>query len=229
MIRLCYFTAFIVIVCCSPAFSQSSFYIDGNTKHTVAWDDMVGSIVEFDGMAWGAFEKGLGAHVVMPRNKVYLEGVNLLKNDFNGRLIRVAGVLRKTHVERAPKGAQGYSQSFEYFYVDAIAASRIDKVSLDQLLPTKDDWIVPGMSSEAADKVITARKFEPYLLALAAAKDGSETKSFLVSKGVVIVYRVLNGNVVSVSSVQLNGAGKLDDQWMAVRGFRLPTLTENTR
>ena len=48
----------------------------------------------------------------------------------------------------------------------------------------------------------------------------------MVSQGLVLVYRVLNGDVISVSQISLNGVGKLDDEWVDLPGFRLPSIRE---
>lgn len=230
MIRPTHIAILLVLCCFNNANSQTSTYIEGGRKHTVAWDDMMGSIVEVDGLAWGAFDKGLGPHVVMANHKIYLENIDLIEADLNGRLVRITGVLRKSRVDPAPRGAQGYSQPFEYYYLDTVAVNNIDKVKLDQLRPSKDDWIVPGLSADAAAKLIADRNMQAYPLALAAEKYGSETHSHLVSDRVVVVYRIINGTVSSVSQINLNGIGKVDDDWVQLPGFRLPPLaTSNER
>lgn len=229
MTRLFLFLLLVQLAGLNNAFAQTSTFVERGVKHTVAWDDMVGSMVEFDGLAWGAFEKGLGEHVVLPNLKIYLKNLDLIESDLNGRLVRIAGVLRKARVEPAPPGAQGYSQAFDYFYVDTVSVARIEKLKLDQLLPSRDDWIVPGLSADAATRLITERNLQAYPLALSAAKDGTSTSSFLISNDLVLVYRVLDGRVVTVSQINLHEAGKLDDEWIGVPGFRLPPITNQVR
>lgn len=209
------------LVCSAQGYSQTSTYVDDQGKHTVAWDDMVGSVVQFDGIAWGAYAKGLGAHVVMPRDKIYVKNVDLVKSDLNGRLVRITGLLKKERMQPAAKGVQGYGQAFDYFTVETVAVERIEKVRLSQVLPSKRDWIVPGMDSKKAFEFITKRNLQPYQLALMASQDGSKTHSYLVSEGLVVVFRVFNGKVVSVSSLELNGPGKVDDEWVAIPAFEL--------
>ena len=93
------------------ALAQTSIKIDPGShstvverggKRTIAWNDMIDRIVDVDGLAWGAFHKGLGSHLVLPHGKVYLSNTDLLKSDLNGRLVRVTGILRKSHVSAAP-------------------------------------------------------------------------------------------------------------------------------
>ena len=160
---------------------------------------------------------------------VYLKNLDLLNTDLNGRLIRVTGVLRKSRVEAAGKFAQGYSQPLEYFYIETISASRIEKLEQDQLLPSKNDWIIAGLSADTVANYITDRKLKPYALSLAASKDGSRTHSFLVSEGLVLAYSVLNGRVSSVSKIHLNNLGKSDDKWVGVKGFKLPPVQTTAR
>ena len=55
-------TVFVVAVLfCETAFAQSSTYVDNNGPRTIKWDEMANTIVEVDGLAWGAHSKGLGA------------------------------------------------------------------------------------------------------------------------------------------------------------------------
>ena len=206
-----------------------STFVERGQKRSIAWNDMTGRLVDVDGLAWGAFEKGLGSHLVLPRGKIYLRNTDLLDSDLNGRLVRVTGILKKSRVDPAPKNAQGYSQSFEYYYLDIVHVSRIEKLELDQLLPTKNDWILPGVTAENAERMIQARKLDEYLLALRAPTDGSTTKSYLVSDGLVLVYRVLDGRIASVSKIKLNKPGKIDDEWISVNGFKLPPVAKNAR
>ena len=205
---------------------SGSTFIERGEKKWIAYDAMVGQVVDVDGLAWGAFDKGLGAHLILPRGKVYLKDMPL---EQNGRLVRVTGILRKSSVGVAPKGAQGYSQPFDYFSLDIIQMSRIEKVELDQLLPTKDDWVLPGVSADAVAKMIQSRNFAEHPLALAASRDGSTTKSFLVSDGVVLAYRVLDGRVISVSKIKINKPGKIDDEWAPLNGYKFPPIEQRGR
>lgn len=209
-----------------------STFVEGGTKRTIAWNDMVDRVVDVDGLAWGALEKGLGSHLVLANSqngKVYLRGADLLEADLNGRLVRVSGVLRKTRVEAAPKFAQGYSKPFEYFYLDVVQISPIDRLELDQLLPTENDWVLPGSAVADVERMIQSRSLEAYTLALRASTDGSTTKSFLVSDGLVLACRVLDGRVISVSKILLNEPGKMDDEWVSINGFKLPPVPNSVR
>ena len=220
------------------ALAQTSIKIDSGPhstvverggKRTIAWNDMIDRIVDVDGLVWGAFHKGLGSHLVLPHGKVYLSNTDLLKSDLNGRLVRVTGILRKSHVSAAPKGSQGYSQPFGYYSLDVVEITRIEKLQLDQLLPTKNDWIVPSVSAENVAQMIQDRNLKEYLLALRASTDGSTTKSYLVSDGLVLVYRILNGRIASVSKIKLNKPGKVDDEWISVNGVKLPPVRKSAR
>ena len=64
-------TALIAIILVPAAFSsaQISTYTVDNTKKEIAWNDMEDQIVDVDGLAWGAFEKGLGPYAVLPRGR----------------------------------------------------------------------------------------------------------------------------------------------------------------
>jgi len=214
---------------CTQIFAQLAPPVSSNVTRVSTWDDRLGSIVEVEGLAWGAMEKGLGDHILMPHNKVYLKNLDLLKTDLNGKLIRVAGVLRKSRVNPAEKFSQGYTRAFEYYWIETISFKQIEKVTEWQLLPTSDDWIVPGISADSALKLVSDRQLQPYPLALAASKDGSTTHSYLVSEGIVLVYRELKGNIVSVSQIKLNGVGKVDDDWLEIPGFRLPSVAQKSQ
>jgi hypothetical protein len=181
--------------------SPHSTFIERGEKRTIAWNDMVGRIVDVDGLAWGAFDKGLGSHLVLPHGKVYLKNPDFLNSDQNGNLVRVTGVLRKSRIDAAPKGAQGYSQPFEYYTLDVVEITRIEKLELDQ-----------------------DRNLKEYLLALRAPTDGSTTKSYLVSDGLVLVYSILDGRIATVSKIKLNNPGKVDDEWIRLKGFKLPPI-----
>ena len=211
----------------TPPFST---FVESGEKRSIDWNDMQGRLVDVDGLAWGAFDKGLGYHLVLPNGKVYLKDTDLLSSKQNGRLVRVTGVLRKFRVNAAPKDAQGYSQTFEYYALDVVEMTRIEKLELDQLLPTKREWIVPGAAAENVEKMIQDRNFPEYPLALRASTDGSTTKSCLVSDGIVLVYRVLDGQIASVSKIKLNDPDKrVDDEWVTLSGFKLPLVAKNAR
>lgn len=204
--------------------SPHSTFIEHGERRTIAWNDMVGRIVDVDGLAWGAFDKGLGSHLVLPHGKVYLKNPDFLNSDQNGHLVRVTGVLTKSRVDAAPKGAQGYSEPFEYYTLDIVEITRIEKLELDQLLPSKDDWIFHGVSAEIAARMIQDRNLKEHLLALRAPTDGSTTKSYLVSDGLVLVYSILDGRIATVSKIKLNNPGKVDDEWIPLKGFKLPPI-----
>ena len=201
-----------------------STFIERGQKRSVAWNDMVDRVVNVEGLAWGAFEKGLGSHLVLPHGKVYIKGVDLHKTDLNGRLVHVTGVLKKSRIEAAPVGAQGYSKPFEYFYLDVIDISQTEKIGIDQLLPTKDDWVLPGASAEHVARLIAARKLDKYPIAITRSTDGATPHAYKVSEGLVLVYMVLRGKVTTVSNIKYSNAGEPKEQSTTLRGFKLPPL-----
>jgi len=85
------------------------------------------------------------------------------------------------------------------------------------------------VSAENVAQMIQDRNLKEYLLALQASTDGSTTKSYLVSDGLVLVYRILNGRIASVSKIKLNKPGKADDEWISVNGFKLPPVRRIAR
>jgi hypothetical protein len=93
------------------------------------WDDLLGKRVVAEGLAWGAFAKGLGEHVILEDAKVYVRKIDYLKHDLDGRLVRVTGVLRRQRMTKAPPGAQGYSDGFDYYVIEADGAEVIDQVN----------------------------------------------------------------------------------------------------
>lgn len=216
----------LIALSCASVFAQSSTYVDAKSqRRIVKWDDMVSRVIEVDGLAWGAQSKGLGAHLVLPNGKVYLRSINLTDSDLNGRLIRISGVLRKASTGPAPKGAQGYSERIDYFYVQPIEATRIDKVVRHQLLPSPHDWIVPGISIDEANALVRSRGLTKYGLALAASPDGSMAHSYRLGDNEVVVFYELNGQVKSVAKVQVSRVGRGGDKWTSVLGCRLPSKT----
>ena len=209
---------------CASVLAQSSTYVDAKSqRRVVKWDDMVNTIVEVDGLAWGAQSKGLGAHLVLPHGKVYLRNINLTNSGFNGRLIRVSGVLRKTSTGPVPKGVQGYSQRVDYFYVETVEATRIDKVMRHQLLPSQHDWIVPGLPIDEANALIRSRGLAEYGLALAASPDGAKAHSYRLNDKEVLAFHELNGRVKSVAIVQVSRVARGGDKWTSVLACRLPS------
>ena len=228
LVKLLLYAFSFVILASISSFAQTSTFVEGNVKRTIAWDDLVGSIVEVDGLAWGAFEKGLGPRLVLPHGKVYLRNFNL-DNESNGRLLRVAGILRKATVEPARPGEQGYGTRFEYFYIESFAVERIEKIEQDQLLGSKAHWIAPGIASTVADHLIRSRGYQPYGLSLVLPKGAAPPRSFQISEKQVLVYNELDGFVKSVTIINLNGFGKADDEKKSVPAFRLPAKANGIR
>ncbi|NND99562.1 MAG: hypothetical protein HKN47_19780, partial [Pirellulaceae bacterium] len=188
----------------------------------VPWNNMVDQVVVVDGLAWGAKHKGLGSHLVLTEGKVYLRNIDLREYDSNGRLLRITGTLRKAQMAKAPPGVQGYTESFDYFFIDAIDVQRIENVTRDQLLRSPHDWIVPGMQIGQALEMIRARQMQTYGLALAAAPDGAKTHCYRVSDDTAVVLHELNQRVQSVAKVEGSFTTKSDQNWTALPGYKLP-------
>ena len=205
---------------CATAFAQSSTYVYGDASRTIKWDDMVNTLVEVDGLAWGGYSKGLGAHLCLPAGKVYLRGLDLVKSDNNGRLLRISGVLRKAQTAKVKGGVQGYSQSFDYFYIETLEATRIERIVLDQLLPSKHAWITQGLQMERAETLIQSRGLTKYGLALAAPPDGSKAHSYKLNETELLVFYEFNGRVKSVAKVRIKNPTKSGLEWSSVLGCR---------
>lgn len=89
---------------------------------------LVGKRIQVEGLAWGAFAKGLGERIVLPSgDKFYLTGKNYLRKHPNGSLVRLVGRLSIKTMEPAPPGAQGYTQRFRYYSVEVESFELIDK------------------------------------------------------------------------------------------------------
>lgn len=90
---------------------------------------LIGKRIQAEGIAWGAFAKGLGERVVLPSgDKLYLTGKEYLKKHPNGKLIRLVGSLSIKTMKPAPQGAQGYTQEFQYYAIEVESFELIDKV-----------------------------------------------------------------------------------------------------
>lgn len=70
----CVLFASIAISLPSMAVAQSTKLRVGDSIKTIRWDEMVGKPVTIEGLAWGAFAKGLGQHLILPNGRVYVRG-----------------------------------------------------------------------------------------------------------------------------------------------------------
>ena len=89
--------------------------------------------VVLQGIGWGQGAKGLGIRVMTPGGvAVYFDAKDMrLAGEFKkwqGKLIEVTGILRKRTMKPGPKGAQGYSESFEYLVIEDAQIRAITKV-----------------------------------------------------------------------------------------------------
>ena len=113
--------------------SEGSVSNESGNRQTfvdLGWEQFVGKSVVVEGLAWGVYEKGLGQRVIVDHGHIYVHGPMLP----NGKLVRVAGMLRRGQMKPAPPGSQGYNESFEYLYIEAAKVKQIDVVELPQLL-----------------------------------------------------------------------------------------------
>jgi hypothetical protein len=92
------------------------------------WSALVDRPVVVEGLAWGAYAKGLGSHVQLSDAQIYLRNLELLKHDVNGRLIRVEGILRREHVEAVSTFSQGSGKAYDYFYIEVQKWQPIERV-----------------------------------------------------------------------------------------------------
>lgn len=217
-----------VVSICAPAAAQSSTYVTNNQKQTISWNDLVGKVVEVDGVVWGKLAKGIGPYLLLvDGQRLYLRNFDAAKNDVNGRLLRVAATLHKGRVEPAPEGVQGYSEPFEYFFLQVIESTRLEKIELDQLLPSASDWILAGDSAARALRAIELRQLQPYYLQFSAPNNGSKLFGFRIDDRITLVFTELDDKVSSVSILQLNDPSfRADDKTFSVSGFRLPPIVE---
>ncbi|MCK5707678.1 MAG: hypothetical protein KAI43_08495 [Candidatus Aureabacteria bacterium] len=90
---------------------------------------LVGKRIQIDGIAWGAFAKGLGERVVLSSgDKIYLSGKEYLKKHTEGKLVRIIGVLSIKKVKPVSKYEQGYTSSFIYYSLEVESFELIDVV-----------------------------------------------------------------------------------------------------
>ncbi len=209
------------ILCRESIFAQTSTYVEGGTKHIVSWNDWVGKVVTVDGLAWGAYDKGLGQHLILPSGRVYIQDVDYLKHDLNGRLLRVSGYLRKSRVKKAPSKAQGYSKPFDYFSIETFAVERIEQIQHDQLLPSPFDWIVLGGKTEDALRSLNRLKYQKVALSL-TPKAGSTPHAYHVSDAETLFFYDSGGRITSIGRIKLNDPRKrIDDEGIPVKAYRL--------
>ena len=204
------------------AFPQSSTYVDGGIKRTVSWDDLVGKIVTVDGLAWGAYEKGLGQHLVLPHGRVYIRDVDYLKHDLNGRLLRVSGYLRKSRVEKAPSKAQGYSESFDYFTIETFAAEGIDQIQHDQLLSSPFVWIVMGGKTDQALRSLNRLGYQDAGPLQESLREGLTSHAYRINEKEILSFYAMGGRITSLARVKTNDPRKrIDDERIPVKAYPL--------
>lgn len=208
-------------------YARTSTVMVGYEKKYIPWEQFDKTLVEVEGVAWGTADKGLGEHLVLTQNDiVYLENIDLLNTDLDGRLLNVVGIFRKKRVEKAPPGAQGYGQSFDYYSIEVIAARKIEKVEQYQVLPARGEWIVPGMLAAEALQKVQARQWPEYHRSVTAARDDSQSRAFQINAALLLKLTVLNGKLIGVSEIHLSDSGTRYpfEKHVELRGYELPPL-----
>lgn len=198
------------------------------TIREIAWNDMVDRVVSIDGVAWGWLHKGIGQYVASPSQQVYLNSLARKPEGIEGRLVRVTGILRRHHMPAAPPGAQGVSQGFDYYSIDAISVEPIERVERDQMLPVEEDWIYVGMDGARALDLIRDRGLQKAHLAVENPRDGAEDFAYMVGEDVALTFDVLENKVVRVSTVKFYPEGKRFNEWTESRGYRIPPQREQS-
>lgn len=219
--------AFVIAVfVCTPASAQTSRqFVDGR-EETLAWDQMVGQMVTVDGMAWGAFEKGLGPRLVLPVGAIYVRDVDLLKHDLNGRLLRVSGVLRKGRMDAAPPGAQGFAAPIDYFYIETLSAERVEKVERDQLLSSTHEWLHIGMDEAAAVALLVRYGGQKTALQVMAEPPGQARHTYNLVAGEAITLVAAAGRVISIDRVVFGNSGRRDNEFYRLRAYPMPKVRQ---
>ncbi len=123
----------------SVSAQQTSQIVNGE-KVSKPWADVVGRQVVVEGLAWGAFEKGLGQRVVLAQHSVYVRNIDFIKHKANGRLVRITGTLRIGRVGQSLTDAGGFSKEVEYFYLDVKQWKILDQVTspwMKEVMPTR--------------------------------------------------------------------------------------------
>ena len=213
----------VVLLIVPSTYGQESSRVTKKGREIISWSDFDGQVVIVDGLAWGTFGKGLGRHLILTSGyKVYLHGDDFDQASLDGCLLRVCGVLQKKRMEKAPPGAQGYGEAFDYYTIDIVSSERIDRVEKDQMLPSPGDWIKPGMTSKAASDLITSYGFPEFDSGFPLLRDGSTPKAFQTSKNELIIIYESKGKVRTVAKVPMNELiqGKPEQEQLAA--FLLP-------
>jgi hypothetical protein len=208
-------------VCSLTDAQPTSRHAANGTVREIAWTDMVDQVVSIDGVAWGWLHKGIGQYVASPSQQVYLNSLARKPEEIDGRLVRVTGILRRHHMPAAPPGAQGVSQEFDYYSIDAFSVEPIERVERDQLLMVGEDWIYVGMDGKRAVDLVRARQLSEFHFAVENPRDGAENFAYVVGDGLAIMFDVLSNKVVRMWTVKFYPEGKRLNEWTEVRGHRI--------
>jgi hypothetical protein len=92
------------------------------------WADVVGSTVVAEGVAWGFYDKGFGAYVILDGSRVYVEGLDKARDTLQGKLIRVSGVLTVYKQPAAPPNSQGTGREVIVYTIKRANWKPIDRI-----------------------------------------------------------------------------------------------------
>jgi hypothetical protein len=126
MNKIIFISMTIILFCVSVCVGQSEV-IAGEREPLLK--QLVGVKIAIEGLAWGEGAKGLAEHVLLPSGAcVYFPEGAVIKDFSNGRLVRVTGKLEIRQMMKAPPGAQGYSETFDYYVVSDYQITLIKRV-----------------------------------------------------------------------------------------------------
>jgi len=81
-----------------------------------------------EGIAWGALEKGFGPYVILNGDRVYVDGLDRLGTNAEGKLIRVVGVLAVQRIPAARHGSAGPSDDVLIYRIERAKWEFIERV-----------------------------------------------------------------------------------------------------
>lgn len=202
----------------------------GAPPRAVPWDQLLNAVVTVDGVAWDPVEKRLYPQLAMIDGRVYLHNMAVRESGQHGRLLRVTGVLRKGRMPEIRNPAlQAPSESFEFYYLDVVAAERIEMVQRERLTASPSDWVARGMLATAALETIRARQMAQYPLQIAAPTDGSTIHSYRLDRTKALLFHEKDGFVTHVQLVEPNPRAKSGGRWTTVPAVRLAPLPAKNR
>lgn len=81
---------------------------------------LVGRKIVVEGIAGGALEKGLGPYLIFGKMKLYVRNLDFVKPEpLDKKPLRITGVLRHEHIDKAPPGTQGFAEDLDFYVIEA--------------------------------------------------------------------------------------------------------------